>query len=435
MPKETYCDLFRYVGEAALALHMENSHSGNISMMENLPGISEPALYITKTGSKLGHLRPRDICSPGLEKITYGVFQASSETNIHRGILKNARSAMHAHPLTATLLSFNNDSIKPIDKLGAYHLGEIPVARFEYPVGSQEMVEKIPPLLKKHKAMIVKTHGAFARGSSIKEVFYNLSLLEYSARVLFFAEILGVNAGKIQSRISAQLKKSYPGIPPDYTDRLDGHYETDDREILRQFEETCQDIFYLELSPFHTGSASVRDGKTMLYAPKASTPKGLPGPIFRIPLEQKASGRDAACGVSSTDKSLEIHRAIYANSRVNAVIHTLSSHAMAQAFQAIAQGSDRIIPADAEGGYLYPAIPVLDSNPRTDELVRQVVKYKMAAVKGEGIWSGGNTLGHTLHHPSSAKNICYFRNHLTMMHRMGMGPDVRALEDENGRSW
>lgn len=429
MSKETYCGLFRYVGEAALALHMENSHSGNISMMENLPGVAEPALYITKTGSKLGHLQPRDICLPGLDKITYGVFQASSETNIHRGILKNARSAMHAHPLTATLLSFNNDSIKPIDKFGAYHLGEVPVAHFEYPVGSREMVEKIPPLLKKHKAMIVKTHGAFARGNSIKEVFYNLSLLEYSAKIIFFAEMLGVDTGKLRFRTPAQLKKAYPAAPPEYTDKLDGHFDTDDKEILRQFEETCQDIFYLELSPFHTGSASVRDGKTMLYTPKASTPKGLPGPVFRVSLERKAP-----CGYAA-DESIEIHRAIYADSRVNAVIHTLSPHAMAQAFQATAQGSDRIVPADAEGGYLYPAIPVLDSNPRIGDLVRQVVKYKMAAVKGEGIWSGGNTLGHALHHPSSAKNICYFRNYLSMMHRMGMGPDVRSLEDGKGRNW
>ena len=78
MLKEEYCNLFRYIGEAALALHMENSHSGNISMMAQVPGETEPVLYITKTGTKLGHLKQRDICTPGLDKVTFGVFQASS---------------------------------------------------------------------------------------------------------------------------------------------------------------------------------------------------------------------------------------------------------------------------------------------------------------------------------------------------------------------
>ena len=441
MTKEEYTCLFQNIGAAALALNMENSHSGNISMLATVPGCAEPALYITKTGSKLGHLQDRDVCAPGLDKITCGVFQASSETNIHRGILKNANAglptgqagaAMHAHVLTAILISYNIESIKPIDRLGAYHLAEVPSVRFEFPVGSQEMVDKIPPLLKDHKIMIVKTHGAFGRGASLKEVFYNMALLEYSAKVIFYATTLGVDIKRIQSQLPAGLKAMYPFAPPDYSETLDSRCDADDQGIRRQFEETCQDIFYLELSPFHTGSASVRDGQTMLYAPKASTPKGLPGPILRIAIAPEAK---IDPGLILDAHEVETHRHLYAHSRVNAVLHTLSPQATAQAFYAIDRGADRIIPADAEGGYLYPAIPVLDSHPALDALTAKVVKYKMAAVKGEGIWSGGNTLGYTLHHPSSAKNISYLRNYLNIMHRLGMGPDVKSQENEKGREW
>ena len=100
------------IGRAMLALGLQNTHCGNIST------IVDGEFYITKTGSMKGHLEERDIVLPGMDEPKTGIFQASSETGTHREILRYARAAMHAHSLSATLLSYTTDTIEPLDFLG-----------------------------------------------------------------------------------------------------------------------------------------------------------------------------------------------------------------------------------------------------------------------------------------------------------------------------
>ncbi|MEA2006427.1 MAG: class II aldolase/adducin family protein, partial [Acidobacteriota bacterium] len=69
------------IGRAMLALGLQNTHSGNISIRMG------EDMYITKTGSMKGHLEERDIVISGLKEPKFGLFQASSEIGTHQKIL------------------------------------------------------------------------------------------------------------------------------------------------------------------------------------------------------------------------------------------------------------------------------------------------------------------------------------------------------------
>ncbi len=397
------------IGRALLVLGFQNTHSGNISTQDGND------IYITKTGSMLGHLEKRDIVLPGLHEPKAGLFQSSSETGIHREILKFSKAVIHAHTFPATILSYFLDEIIPIDFLGQRYIGSVPISEFEYPVGSKEMEDGIPDALKKHPAMIVKTHGPFVRGSNLNEAFFLLSILDYSSEILLNLTNLGFNPTHIK-----QL--TYPQIPA-HKDPV-GKYATRDKELIRQFKRTSSDLFKLRLSPFHTGSISVSDGNEMLFSHAASTPDYIGTDIERIDIKDE-----------NTDFFKKLHQAVYRYSNAKSVIFAHSPLAMVLAVRAIVKGEDRIIPVDAEGGYLYPAIPVLMPDEGFVDVVKKVSRYKIAALAGLGVLAIGHTPGDTLHHCSSLKNISYIKIRLETMEKLGVIDNVAEFLIEKGKNW
>lgn len=397
------------IGRAMLALDLQNTHCGNISVREG------EDFYITKTGSMKGHLEPRDIVQPGLEEPETGLFQSSSETGTHRKILQYAGAATHAHSMSATLLSYIVDVLEPIDALSRAHLGPVPVTAFEYPVGSKEMEDEIPRVLESAPAMIVKTHGPFVRGNTLNEAFYNLCLVDYAAEILLQLHLLGLDIDKIPML-------DYPDIGQ-YIDP-DCIKETGDEILIKQFRRTFSDLFTLKLSPFHSGSLSVEDGNEMLYAPAASTPDYMENGILRLPLKS-----------DEENYFRDIHRAVYQYSNARSAIFTHSPWAQVQAFKAVVEGIDRIIPVDAEGGYLYPAIPVIMPDTDMKSIIEKAERYKMVVLAGLGVLSIGHTPGHTIHHCSSLKNICYLKTQLEHMVRARLVDDSGKFLDERGKSW
>jgi L-fuculose-phosphate aldolase len=397
------------IGWAMLTLGLQNTHCGNISTRVG------DEIYITKTGSMKGHLEERDIILPGLNEPKTGLFQASSETGIHREILKHAKAALHAHSLPATLLSFIAEEIVPLDFIGRQYLRSIPVAEFEYPVGSKEMEKKIPGVLRKVSAMIVKTHGPFVRGSSLNEAFFVLCAVHYSSEILLNLRILDVDLIKLPELRYPETGgyKSPEGVK-----------ETKDKELVRQFKRTSSDVFTMRLSPFHSGSLSVEDGNEMLYSPCVSSPDYFENEIVREKINEE-----------DDDFFKNMHRSVYRYSSAKSAIFTHSPFAMIQSIKMLSEGGDRIIPIDAEGGYLYPAIPVMlpDADMRT--VVEKAERYKMVVLAGMGVLAIGHTPGHTIHHNSSLRNICYLKTQLEIMEKVGAVDDVARYLDERGKNW
>ena len=430
MAREDYIEQFRMVGKALMRRGMQNSHSGNICVKEFDNG--QWKIYITSSGSPLGNLIDTDIVPVGFDSTTWGVFRASSENRIHKAILRNddTFASIHAHIPNGTLLSFDEDGnflvptdikdnylLVPIDKAGAYHLNSVPVREFEHPVGSVEMIEKIPPCLKDHKVMIVKGHGAFGRGKNLRDVLYNISLLEYSATVLMYAKLLNVDTRTIQNQVIDNLEQLYPVAPDEYQPKSQLRIDTKDQIQLEQFKWAGQFIYDQGLSPFHTGSMSVRTGKSMLYCPNASTPQGLPSSILKVPID-----------ITEKDSPETItHKEIYQRTRLNAIIHTFSPESTAESFAGIAAGRDVLYPIDAEASYINPRVALCDTNPDTAELIKKLHEHKSTViVKGQGIWSAGkNTLEQAIHNPSSARMFSYFRIQTHILQQSGL---LRPLE-------
>ncbi len=396
-------------GKAMLAVGLQNTHCGNISVRVN------DEIFITKTGSMKGHLKETDIVEPGLYEPKFGLFQASSETGTHQKILEYAGSAIHAHSIPATLLSYITEVINPIDLLGKKYLGSIPVVAFEYPVGSKEMEETIPRILKNHPAMVIKTHGPMIRGSNVFESLFLLNISDYSSEILLYLSMLKVDRQKIP-------RLNYPRI--DAYVQPPGKKDTKDEELIKQFKKVAGDMFKMRISPIHTGSISVQDGKEMLFSPLAATPRYIENDIYRIRLNEPF-----------TDYFYQIHQAVYNYSHCQSAVFTHSPYAVIQGFWSLSRGEDRIIPLDAEGGYLYPAVPIVSPDENIKNIIKNAERYKMVLIAGMGVLAVGHTPAHCIHHNSSLKNISYLKTQLAIMEQAKIIKNIDQFLDVRGKEW
>ena len=450
--------LFRSVGRASLLYDIQDSHSGNMAMRwRNEAG--EETVVITATGSQKGDLEPNHLCYLSTAETDFGYYKASSETDIHVRILSlpGVRASMHAHCKEAVMATLDDrpapktpPPFVPVDPLAFYHLGpEIPVDWFAVPSGSPEMTKTIPARLAEYPLTIIYGHGAMTRGRSLKEAFYNLCLANNAGYIVRLMErqmtCSGAQAAadenensrtndkrrpleflaELRARIKAAPEKHFHFKPAPYNVDIDGRCDfPEEDEILKEFRKAGNRIFESRLSPFHTGSMSVRGVNCLLYAPQASMPYEVGGPLLKLPLELEPGD----------DRELEIHKKIYAASDFQTVMHCYLPEAEAHAhyrYPGETQPLDRIIPVDAEGSFMYLAIPVVSPEITDEELIRLLHDYKLVVVRGGGVWAAGSqSLSEVLHHPSSLREICLYR--LAAIER---GLDLRRMEPEKGRKW
>jgi len=430
-------DLFREfqaLGRASLLTDVQDSHSGNMALRRtNERG--EDEIVITATGSQKGDLDPSQICFLSATETDYGYYKASSETDIHARILSlpGVRASMHAH-LKDLILATLDDAPKParppdfvpVDPLARRYLGPaIPVDWFAVPSGSPELARVIPERLAAHPLTIIFGHGAMAKGRSLREAFFRLSVGNYAGAVVRSMEKLRVDVGAVRRGIAADPARSFAGPPPDYDVDGDGRSDfRDEEEIQREFVKAGHRIFESRLSPFHTGSMSVRGVTTMLYAPKASMPRDVGGPLLSVPL----------AAAPDDDAETAVHKAIYAASDFQSVMHCHVPEAEASAhyvYPGETAPAGRIIPIDAEGSFLYLVIPVLPPDVPAAGLIRSLHEYKVAVVRGGGVWAvGAQSLSEVLHHPSSVREICFYR-----IGAVERGLDLRRMEPDKAKRW
>ncbi|UCD74358.1 MAG: class II aldolase/adducin family protein [Phycisphaerales bacterium] len=426
---------FQSVGRALLLCDIEDSHSGNIAMRRLDPDTGQPQLVITSTGSQKGDLQPNDICFLSLQETDHGYYKASSETDIHARILalEGVEASVHAHTKYLTFVTLDDadkpsqpEPFLPVDPLGYYHLGEmVPVDWVAVPSGSKEMTETIPRRLADHRITAIQGHGAFAKARTIEEGLFRLCIVNSSGYIAYLAEKVGVDLAKLRAGIHADPAAHFSYAPDDYTVGDDGVCDfPEEEELVREFRRTGARIFESRISPFHTGSLSVRGVGSMLYAPKASMPREISGPLRRLPL--KAEPGDSP--------ELAIHKAIYEESNFQTVAHCYIPEAEALAhfvYPGEREPNDRIVPVDAEGSFLYLVIPVLGPEADVETLIRLLHDYKVVIVRGGGVWGvGAQSLSEVLHHPSSVREICLYR-----AAAFERGLDLRKLEPEKAGNW
>lgn len=174
--------VFQQIGGACFIRGINTSHSGNISMR------SGNVIYITRRGTMKGFLGAKDIITVGIKPSARDA-EASIEVAVHRAIYRHttARAVLHTHPPVATGLSFRRTEIRPIDVEGSILLSKIPVLNCRQATASKELANKLPVLLKKYPAVIVKRHGLFCIGRSLEEAFHYTTLTEHAAEIIVYA--------------------------------------------------------------------------------------------------------------------------------------------------------------------------------------------------------------------------------------------------------
>jgi len=430
---EVLC-LFQSIGRASLAYDIQDSHSGNMALRVLGEG-GEDQILITATGSQKGDLAPEQICFLSATETDYGYYKASSETDIHQGILAipGARASMHAHTKDLAIATLDDApkpnapaDFVPIDPLGYHHLGDhVHVDWVAVPSGSPEMAAIIPKRLADHPVTVIQAHGTFARGRSLSEAFFLVCVANNAGAVIRAARKLGIDIAALRTQIQAGPDACFAPPPDAYDVEGDARSEfPEETEILGEFRKAGARIFESRLSPFHTGSMSVRGVGDLLYAPKAAMPREVGGPLLKVPLRPDAGDTP----------EIALHKTIYAETDFQTVMHCWVPEAEAHAHYRLPGEDaprDRIVPIDAEGSFMYLVIPVLPPDVDRETLIRKLHDYKVVVVRGGGVWAvGGQSLSEVLHHPSSLREICLYR-----IGAMEQGLDVLRMEPAKAKRW
>ncbi len=182
---------FAFYGREMFLQGINSSHSGNMSVRVG------DRIFITRRGSMLSNLREGDLVETGLQDDDSHITLASTEIRIHRAIYlqTSALAIVHAHPPFAIALSLMEEEIRPVDTEGIYYFKSVPVVGAHLTVGSEEVAEKLPPLLQNYKVAMVRGHGSFAVGQMLEEAFQWTSSLEASCKALFLFRVLSSREG------------------------------------------------------------------------------------------------------------------------------------------------------------------------------------------------------------------------------------------------
>ncbi len=191
---DQHIDLIEKIITTCKRLHARNMLSaadGNISYRVN-----NNFILITPTGIAKAFMTAKDIAVINIEgEILHG--KPSTERLMHLEIFKTcekAKAVVHAHPTTAIAWSIARPDINklPSDCLSEVILatGDIPFADYARP-GTLAMGDVLKPFLPKHRALILRRHGAVTWGEDLDEAYRGMERIENSAQILAEAIKLG----------------------------------------------------------------------------------------------------------------------------------------------------------------------------------------------------------------------------------------------------
>ncbi len=118
----------------------------------------------------------------------------SSEVPLHLLIYRarpDAKCIIHAHPSYVISLSAVDIPLVPLFPDFVVYLGDtVPQIDYVKPC-TEEMGQLVAEKIKNYPSCVLKNHGAVTIGSSIKEAYTRMQVLEAGAKILFQAKLLG----------------------------------------------------------------------------------------------------------------------------------------------------------------------------------------------------------------------------------------------------
>jgi L-fuculose-phosphate aldolase len=169
---------------------MTTTSGGNLSIREE-----NGDLWITPARIDKGTLRREDIVCVRADGSVEGSRQPSSELPLHLEIYRRRpdfRGIVHAHPVA--LVAFSIAHEVPDTRLfhQAFHVcGKAAPAGYELP-GSEALGLTVGKVFARgHDSVILENHGVVTGGASIAEAFRRFETLEFTAKTIIKARLLG----------------------------------------------------------------------------------------------------------------------------------------------------------------------------------------------------------------------------------------------------
>ncbi|MDR1780850.1 MAG: class II aldolase/adducin family protein [Tannerella sp.] len=300
---------------------LTTTSGGNISIRDDNGDI-----WITPAGIDKGSLTTNDIVCVKADGTIIGSHRPSSEYPFHKAIYEmrpQMTAVIHAHP--PALVSFSitkqipNTNIIPQAK---NICGTIGFAPYDVP-GSENLGKKIASEFKKHsdyKAVIMENHGVVLCGEDMMDAYQRFETLEFCARTLINAKILG----EPTYLTDAQIDQHERSIPVDFPVFMNVTYPSDERAIRTEIVNIVRRACDQGLMISSYGTVSVRwRGNDFLI-----TPPGVPRwDIEPHNIVQVKDGMVEAGKVPS--RSVALHQTIYqSNPKINSIILTQPPHLM-----------------------------------------------------------------------------------------------------------
>jgi len=154
----------------------------------------ENCILITPGGVPKGDLEPEDLVKTDMEgRVLEGTRKPSSEIRMHLYVYRHrpdVGAVVHAHPPMATAFTlsgfFYHSKALPEVWLT---IGPVPTAPYATP-STDEVPKSIAPYVEKHRAILLRRHGAITFGKDVLEARMRMEKVEHAAKTLFFASLL-----------------------------------------------------------------------------------------------------------------------------------------------------------------------------------------------------------------------------------------------------
>ncbi len=165
--------------------------SGNIAMRDDTDDVAA----ITPSGIPYKGMKAEDIAIVDLNgKWLDGPYKPSSEVPMHMAVMRarpDVKATVHTHAMFATIMAMGDDAqLKPITPPQCEFV-PVRIVPFTMP-GSDEVADKVVEALGEDgTAVLIKNHGMFCCGKSMKAAMAATEYTEEMAVTTFYAKILG----------------------------------------------------------------------------------------------------------------------------------------------------------------------------------------------------------------------------------------------------
>ena len=315
-PRDQISEIIRRIYAAGLT----TTSGGNISIIDN-----DGDIWVTPSAIDKGSLQRKDIVCVRKDGSVKGFHKPSSEFPFHKAIYEarpDIRAVIHAHP--PALVSFSIVRKLPDTNIipqARKVCGPIGYAGYALPGGDELGTNIAAEFRKGFDAVIMENHGTVVGGVDLKDAYVRFETLEFLARTILNARIVGEPVFLSDEQIQAFESQ----VPADLPEMEQVEHPADELSIQRNISELVRRACAqgLMISSYGTVSSRWRGNDFLI------TPRNVPR--WEMDLEDIVQVRDGKREPGKLpSRAIGILSQIYKeNPDVNSIILTQAPNIMA----------------------------------------------------------------------------------------------------------